>query len=200
MPRATILTISSVTADAARGNGTDGTEAFLPITAWPQGRKLHVGDRLPVELSADGSATVDASSDSIVYSYLYAVVPELREGKIRIMGLARSPGMRTKVAVATTDEEIDPVLACIGKRANRIKSVVAAIGERVDIIAWSPNAAVYAAGALQPAKVSGVTLNSEGVLEATVPPHQMPTAVGEGGLNARLASELVGKKITVVPE
>jgi transcription termination/antitermination protein NusA len=127
------------------------------------------------------------------------IVPELRDGRVRIMGVSRAPGVRTKIAVAATVDDIDPVNVMVGRSANRVRSLGRMLAnERVDIVAWHPDPAVYLANSLAPAAVLGVEISGD---EATarVPQHQMAGAVGERGLNASLAGQLVGVTVLVVP-
>jgi N utilization substance protein A len=125
-------------------------------------------------------------------------VPEVRAGLVRIMGVARAPGVRTKVAVAATDANVDPVASCVGRSANRVRAIGQLLGgERVDIIPWHPDTAKLLANALAPAAVSRIEIHNDKAV-AVAPAHQMSAAVGGGGLNAALAGQLVNLKVFVV--
>ncbi len=127
-------------------------------------------------------------------------IPEVAAGRIDIKGIARDAGFRSKVAVATTDESIDPIGSCIGQRGSRITTIIAELGgEKIDIIQHSDEPREYITKALSPAKVLSVELNeAEKTAKVTVAPEQYSLAIGRGGQNVRLASELTGWKLNVV--
>jgi|GEM_PF-3570709 len=193
--------IVSTTGDLAICIDRAGDRYTLPASESAGG--LEVGRRLTVALTGGvlGDSPVISETDpAIVAAVLEGIVPELRDGTVRIMGVARSPGVRTKVAVAATAEGIDAVRACVGRSAGRVRSTADALGgERVDIVAWHHEPAAYAAAALAPAAVRSVRIDGD-VATATVAAHQMAAAIGGGGLNSRLASELVGLHIVAEPE
>ena len=126
-------------------------------------------------------------------------IPEIAEGVVEIKGIARDAGNRSKVAVYTAEENIDPIGSCIGQRGSRITTIIEELGgEKIDIIQYSSNPADYIKHALSPAKVHDVTLD-EATKEAvaTVVADQFSLAIGRGGQNVRLAAELTGLKIKV---
>lgn len=129
-------------------------------------------------------------------------VPEIYEDTVRIMGIARDSGDRSKVAVVTTDENIDAVGTCVGIRGSRVQMVVNELnGEKIDLLKWDPDPSVYIGNALQPAKVSGVTLDEEsGVANVIVPDDQLSLAIGRRGQNVRLAAMLTGWRIDIKGE
>ena len=129
-------------------------------------------------------------------------IPEIADGGVVIKGIARDAGNRSKVAVSTSDESIDPIGACIGQRGSRITTIIDELGgEKVDIIQYSDNPADYIRHALSPAKVVAVELNdAEKEADARVAADQFSLAIGRGGQNVRLAAELTGWKINVVEE
>jgi N utilization substance protein A len=137
----------------------------------------------------------------LVVRTLAAVSPEVRSGQVRVMGVARRPGLRTKVAVAATVEGVDPVAACVGRQHNRVDQVRAVLGgEQVDVVAWHPDQVTYLRNALQPAGVGEVVIDPETrSATAAAPAHQMSAAVGGGGLNSALAGQLVGLLVRIVP-
>ena len=129
-------------------------------------------------------------------------VPEVDDGAVQIMGVARDPGSRAKVAVLSRERDIDPVGACVGVRGSRIQNIVQELhGERIDIVVWSPDFASYARNALAPAVVSRITVDeASNLLEVTVPDDQLTNAIGRKGQNVKLAAKLLGWKIDIFTE
>jgi N utilization substance protein A len=129
-------------------------------------------------------------------------VPEIADGLVEIRGVAREPGYRSKIAVESHVQGVDPVGACVGPRGSRVRMVVSELrGEKIDIIPWNPEPARFVAKALSPARVREVLVDDE-TKEATVvvPDDQLSLAIGKEGLNARLAARLTGWKIDIVSE
>ena len=129
-------------------------------------------------------------------------VPEIYDGIVKIMGVARDPGSKAKIAVKTDDMTIDPVGACVGTRGARVGAVVNELhGEKMDIIVWSEDPAKFVAAALSPADVKSVTLlpGSAKACRVIVPDDQLSLAIGKEGQNARLAARLTGYKIDIKP-
>ena len=124
-------------------------------------------------------------------------VPEIYQGIVDIKGIAREVGGRTKVAVSSRDESIDPVGACVGLKGSRVQAVVSELGgERIDIVPWHPDPEIYARRALAPAKVAKVISDSaKRVITAIVDEDQLSLAIGRNGQNVRLASQLIGWQI-----
>lgn len=129
-------------------------------------------------------------------------VPEIYDGVIEVKAVARDPGSRAKMAVTATDSSIDPVGACVGMRGVRVQAVVTELqGEKVDIIQWSPDPAVFIVNALAPAEVVKVVLDEEAHrIEVVVPDDQLSLAIGRRGQNVRLASQLTGWYIDILTE
>ena len=129
-------------------------------------------------------------------------VPEVGEGLIDIVSAARDPGMRAKIAVRGNDSRIDPVGACVGMRGSRVQAVSNELGgERVDIITWSENPAQFVVNAMSPAEVVSVVVDEDsGSMDVAVAEDQLSQAIGRGGQNVRLASELTGWTINVMTE
>jgi len=127
-------------------------------------------------------------------------VPELASGSIEVKGLAREPGSRTKIAIASNDPHVDPVGSLVGQRGVRVSTVMAALGgERIDIIEWSEDQAAYIKESLSPATVLDVVLDEEGHrATVTVTEDQQSLAIGRGGQNVRLAAKLTGWNIDIV--
>lgn len=126
-------------------------------------------------------------------------IPEINENLIEIKGVARDPGYRSKVAVFTSDESIDPIGSCIGQRGGRINTIIEELGgEKIDVILYNENSTDYIANALSPARVLDVKLNdAERIADVSVAPDQFSLAIGRSGQNVRLAAELTGWKINV---
>jgi len=129
-------------------------------------------------------------------------VPEVNEGLIDIMGAARDPGLRAKIAVRSNDSRIDPVGACVGMRGSRVQSVTNELnGERVDIVLWNDNVAQYVINAMAPAEVISIVVDEDsGSMDIAVDEDQLSQAIGRGGQNVRLASELTGWELNVMTE
>ena len=129
-------------------------------------------------------------------------VPEISEGLIEIVNVAREPGKRAKISVRTKDKDIDPVGACVGMRGSRVQSVVQELrGEKIDIVPYSVDNANYVCSALSPAKVNRVIMDDENrSMEVIVPDDQLSLAIGKNGQNVRLAVKLTGWKIDVKSE
>ena len=129
-------------------------------------------------------------------------VPEVYEGIIQIVSVARDPGSRAKIAVYSNDSSIDPVGACVGMRGSRVQAVVNELqGERIDIIPWTDDAATFIVNALQPAEVTKVVIDEgDNRIEVVVPDEQLSLAIGRRGQNVRLASQLSGWSIDIMTE
>ncbi len=125
-------------------------------------------------------------------------VPEIQEGLLEIKGVAREAGARAKVAVSSKDPNIAAVGSCVGQRGTRIQPVLDELGEeKLDVIEWSPNAGVYIANALSPAKIISVAIDDDKNCRVVVPDNQLSLAIGKEGQNARLAARLTGWKIDI---
>ena len=129
-------------------------------------------------------------------------VPEIQEGTVEIKSVAREPGMRSKIAVFSANEKIDPVGSCVGQKGLRVQAVVDELrGEKIDIVKWNEDPAKYIANSLSPAKVVSVAVNEEKKMSRViVPDYQLSLAIGKEGQNARLAAKLTGWKIDIKSE
>ena len=146
---------------------------------------------------------VSRASPRFLARLLETEIPEIANGAIEIKDIVRQPGERAKVAVASLERDIDPIGACIGVKGNRILSISKELlGEKVDIIQWSPDLVSYAKAALSPAKVDRlqVVSRTEKAMLAIVPQDQLSLAIGKKGINVKLASRLVGWKISIKQE
>ena len=129
-------------------------------------------------------------------------VPEIKEGVVEIRSIAREAGSRSKVAVWSSEERVDPIGACVGPHYMRVQAVVDELaGEKIDIVKWSDDPATYIANSLNPAKVISVAVNeAEKISRVVVPDYQLSLAIGKEGQNARLAAKLTGWKIDIKSE
>lgn len=139
------------------------------------------------------------TSPQLVSALFVQEIPEIGNGVVDIKNIAREPGSRTKVAVSTNDDAIDPIGSCIGQRGTRIQTIIRELsGEKVDVIQWSENAAEYIGASLSPAKTKEVKLlDDQHLAIVSVAPDQLSLAIGKGGQNVRLAAKLTGWKITI---
>ncbi|HRZ86897.1 MAG TPA: transcription termination factor NusA [bacterium] len=126
-------------------------------------------------------------------------VPEIYDGTVEIKGIAREPGYRTKIAVYSTDEKVDPVGACVGMRGARVKNIVGELnGEKIDIVPWSERTAKYVENALSPAKIKHIVVNDqEKTVTVIVDPDQLSLSIGKKGQNIRLTAKLVNMRIDI---
>lgn len=140
------------------------------------------------------------SSPGLVAALFAQEIPEVANGVVEIKDIAREAGSRTKVAVSTNDDMIDPIGSCIGQRGTRIQTIIRELGgEKVDVVLWSENESEYISAALSPAKVLNIDLKeSEHLAVIHVSPDQLSLAIGKGGQNVRLAAKLTNWKITIM--
>lgn len=170
-----------------------------------QFERYNSGDRIKVYVKQVGLTTkgpeilVSRTSEDLVRKLFEVEIPEVGEGAVAIKGIAREAGSRSKVAVATSDDSIDPIGACIGQRGSRIQTIIAELGgEKVDIVEWVEDQKAYITHSLSPAKVVSVELNeAEHAAAVKVEADQLSLAIGKGGQNVRLAAHLTGWKINI---
>jgi N utilization substance protein A len=145
---------------------------------------------------------ISRSHPNLVRKLFEQEVPEIASGVVEIVNVAREAGSRSKIAVASRDSNVDSVGSCVGQRGLRVQAVMDELmGEKIDIIEWSPDAAVFISNALSPAKVVKVdVLPEEKIARVVVPDHQLSLAIGREGQNARLAARLTGWKIDIKSE
>ncbi|MDO8509642.1 MAG: transcription termination factor NusA [bacterium] len=158
---------------------------------------------LSVNLSVRGPEIILSRTHSGMVNEIFRQeIPEIASGSVMIKGIARDPGFRSKVAVATEDQGIDPIGSCIGQRGSRINTIIEELGgEKIDIVEFSENASEYISKALSPAKVVRVELNeAEKTADVHVASDQFSLAIGRNGQNVRLASDLTGWKLNVKDE
>jgi len=142
------------------------------------------------------------TNENLVREIFRQEIPEIADGSVEIKGLARDAGYRTKIAVATDDNSIDPIGSCIGQRGGRINTIIEELnGEKIDIIKYNDDPIIYITNAMAPAKIVSVTLNEEEkTAEVSVNSDQFSLAIGKNGQNVRLASRLTGWTINVKNE
>jgi len=127
-----------------------------------------------------------------------AEVPEINEGIVEIKAIARDPGIRSKIAVFSHSEAIDPVGACVGQRGNRINTITSELsGEKIDVILWSDDPKTFLINALSPSKISDIEIKSSHEAIIYVPSDQLSLTIGKNGQNVRLAAKLTGWRIEV---
>ena len=191
-------TTEDSSADVALVSLLDGRIGRLPATSMTPGRRPEAEHKLILaEIEPGARPLLSATSSELIPLLLDGLVPELRDGSVRVMNVARRVGVRSKVAVASTIEGIDPVGALLGRGAGRIKVASRLLGgERIDVVAWHPDAGQFAINALAVTATS-CTQDPSGALRIVVPPHQLHAALGGGRLNVSLASQLVGRRISI---
>jgi transcription termination/antitermination protein NusA len=183
-------------------------EALLPPSEQVHGEPYRFNDRLKVYLLEVKKTTkgpqviVSRSHPSLIRRLFELEVPEIEDGTVLIKSVAREAGARSKIAVSSTDEKVDPVGACVGHRGSRVQAVVNELyGEKIDIIRWHDDPAEFIKEALSPAKAVSVTNNAElNSAYVVVPDTQLSLAIGKEGQNVRLAARLSGWRIDIRSE
>lgn len=183
-------------------------EALLPREQMIQKENLRVGDRvraylLRIERGGRGPQLI---LSRVVPEFLVKLfeleVPEIEEGLLEIRSAARDPGLRSKIAVKSNDQRLDPVGTCVGMRGSRVQAVTGELaGERVDIVLWSMEPAQFVINAMAPAEVSSIVVDEDAhSMDVVVDEDQLAQAIGKGGQNVRLASELTGWTLNIMTE
>ena len=188
-------------------SGGEYTDAFLSANEQVKGEVVREGDRVRVYVVEVRRSTrgpqvlISRTHPGLVKRLFELEVPEIYDGTVEVMSIAREAGSRTKIAVWSEDPNVDAIGACVGPRGQRVNAVVEELrGEKVDIIKWSDDPAQYVAAALAPADVLSVTEMEEGKsCRVVVPDDQLSLAIGKEGQNARLAARLTGYKIDIRP-
>jgi N utilization substance protein A len=183
-------------------------EALLPRSEQVDGERYEQGSRIKAVITEVRSGTkgpqviLSRRDPELIKTLFELEVPEIADGLVEIRGVAREPGYRSKIAVVSHAQGVDPVGACVGPRGSRVRMVVSELrGEKIDIIPWNTEPARFLAKALSPARVREVYIDDE-TKEATVivPEDQLALAIGKEGLNARLAARLTGWKVDIQSE
>ena len=194
---------------AERGNlivESGRVEALLPRDQLIPKENLRVGDRVrayiaKIDRVARGPQLIlSRIAPEFLVKLFELEVPEIEEGLLEIRAAARDPGLRAKIAVKSNDQRIDPVGTCVGMRGSRVQAVTQELaGERVDIILWSAEPAQFVINALAPAEVSSIVVDEERhAMDVVVEEEQLALAIGKGGQNVRLASELTGWQLNIM--
>jgi len=180
------------------------TIGILPFAEQIPGEIYKIGQRhrlllKSVEMSSKGPIIVLSRAYPKLVSRLFEIeVPEVSSGQVEIKSIAREPGFRTKIAVTSNEEGIDPIGAMVGQRGTRVMAVINSLaGEKIDIILYSDDPSEFIANALSPAKITDVEVEEKGQAVVIVPEDQLSLAIGKGGQNVRLAAKLTGWKIDV---
>jgi N utilization substance protein A len=184
------------------------TDAILPHSEQIPKRSFRQGDRIRALLldvrqsSREQQLVLSRTSNNFLAKLFEMEVPEIAEGIVKILGVSREPGFRAKLAVSSSESDVDPVGACVGMKGSRVQNVVQELqGERIDIVPWSPDPAKFVSNAMAPAEVSMVIVDEDKrSLMVVVPDDQLSLAIGRQGQNVRLASKLLDWKIDVKSE
>ena len=190
------------------GTGTESTEALLLSGEQVPGEELVEGQHVKVYVVDVRRSTrgpqilISRTHPGLVKRLFELEVPEIYDGTVEIRSIAREAGSRTKMAVWSSDENVDPIGACVGPKGQRVAAIVDELrGEKIDIIKWSEDPAQFIAAALAPSDVVDVMMAEEGkACRVIVPDDQLSLAIGKEGQNARLAARLTGYKIDIKPE
>jgi len=184
------------------------TEAVLATTEQTPGEEYRFNERLKTYIIEVKKTTkgpqimISRTHPGLVKRLFELEVPEIHDGTVEIKSISREPGSRTKIAVYSKDENVDPVGACVGQRGTRVQAIVDELrGEKIDIIKWSNDVKDYISSSLSPAKVVRVDIiEDQKAAKVIVPDYQLSLAIGKEGQNARLAAKLTGWKIDIKSE
>ena len=183
-------------------------DAILPSSEQTRRESYRPGDRIQgyvkdvVRSARDAQIILSRTDPGLVIKLFEQEVPEIFEGIVKIVAVAREPGVRSKVAVYSTDADVDPVGACVGMRGSRVQSVVQELrGEKIDIVPYHSDPARFVCNAISPAQVAKVLIDeAKGAMELIVPDDQLSLAIGRGGQNVRLAAQLSGWNLEIYSE
>lgn len=184
------------------------TDGILYRDQMPPRESYRANDRvqayvLDVQRSArDAQVILSRTDPGLVIKLFEHEVPEIQEGIVKIVAVAREPGLRSKVAVYSTDPDVDPVGACVGMRGTRVQSIVQELrGEKIDIVPYNTDPARFVCSAINPAQISKVFIDeTRKAMELIVPDDQLSLAIGRGGQNVRLATQLTGWNLEILSE
>jgi N utilization substance protein A len=181
-------------------------EALLPRDQMIPKENLRPGDRvrawlMKIDRQARGPQLIlSRTAPQFIMKLFELEVPEIEDGLLEIKSAARDPGVRAKIAVKSNDPRVDPIGTCVGMRGSRVTAVTNELaGERVDIVLWSPDPAQFVIGALAPAEVSSIVVDEEKhAMDVVIDENNLAIAIGRGGQNVRLATELTGWTINLM--
>ncbi len=184
------------------------TEAVLTANEQIPGERYHQNDQLKVYMveikrtNKGPQVIVSRTHPGLLKRLFELEVPEIYDGVVEIRSIAREAGNRSKIAVFSRDDNVDPLGACVGAKGMRVQAIVDELkGEKIDIVKWDPDPTVFISNALSPAKVVRVqTMPQDKFAQVVVPDYQLSLAIGKEGQNARLAVKLTGWKIDIKPE
>ena len=188
--------------DLGRTTGVMRPEDQIATERYNPGSRLKFFVRQVALTTRGPEILLSRAAEEMVRKLFEIEIPEVSERAVEVKAIAREAGARSKVAVSTADEQIDPIGACIGQRGSRIQTIIAELGgEKVDIIEWNDDPAKFISHALSPAKVDRTELNeAEHAATVHVPADQLSLAIGKGGQNVRLAARLTGWKINIAEQ
>jgi transcription termination/antitermination protein NusA len=184
------------------------TDAVLPHGEQIRSESYRQGDRirallLKVQKDSKGPQLILSRTHPDFVKKLFEIeVPEVRENIVEIKACTREPGERAKIAVVSHDSDVDPVGACVGMRGSRVRGVVQELrGERIDIVVWNDDPAIYASNALSPAQISRVLIDEDQhAMTVIVPEDQLSLSIGKRGQNVKLAARLMGWRLDIISE
>lgn len=193
----------NVTLEIGKGTAVLPKSEQVPGEAFTEGQLIKVYISEVKDTDRGPRVMISRTHKGLVKRLFEQEVPEIYDGIVTIHSISREAGVRTKMAVSSSDESIDPIGACIGQRGARVNSIVEVLGgEKIDIVKYSDDPAEFIAASLAPANVLSVEIVNadEKKCQATVPDHQLSLAIGNKGLNAKLAAKLTGWNIDIKPE
>ena len=193
----------NVTLEIGKGTAVLPKGEQVPGETFTEGQLIKVYISDVKETTRGPSIMISRTHAGLVRRLFEQEVPEIYDGIVAIHSVSRDAGVRTKMAVSSTDENVDPIGSCIGPRGARVNSIVEVLGgEKIDIVKYSEDPAEFVGAALAPANVLQVEIINaeEKKCQVTVPDHQLSLAIGNKGLNAKLAARLTGWKIDIKPE
>jgi N utilization substance protein A len=180
-------------------------EAVLPVNEQVHNEHYYRGQRLKfyilemIQRDKEPQIIVSRSHPNLIRGLFELEIPEIHNGIVQLKSIAREAGHRTKVAVATTQENVDPVGCCLGPRGIRLQSIINELnGEKIDVIQWHADPGIFISNALNPAQVASIRIDEEkNISTVIVPDKQLSLAIGKEGQNARLAAKLTGWRIDI---
>lgn len=192
----------SIIVNLGRTEGELPAREQIPRESYKQGDRVRAYILEIKHFSRGPQVILSRTHPNFVSSLFENEVPEISEGIVQIIQVARDPGGRSKIAVTSKDPDVDPVGACVGMKGSRVQAVVQELrGEKIDIVTWDPDAAKFICNALAPAEVVRVIVDEDNhAMEVVVPDDQLPLAIGKRGQNVRLASRLTGWRLDVSGE
>jgi N utilization substance protein A len=192
----------SIIVNLGRTEGELPAKEQVPKESYKQGDRIRAYILDVRQFSRGPQIILSRTHPNLVSTLFENEVPEIPEGIVQIVQVAREPGSRSKIAVASKDGDVDPVGACVGMKGTRVQAVVQELrGEKIDIVTWDPDPAKFICNALAPAEIIRVIVDEDSrSMEVVVPDDQLSLAIGKRGQNVRLASRLTGWKLDVTSE